>query len=297
MHRHQDHQRRRTSPSPTGSAPWGDLLTTLSLHVTRPAVPVLLLVLAAGGCADGTTATRLPDAAPARTMTSDATPVVPLAGRVVVVDPGHQLGNRRFPRQTSRPVPAGGFRKPCNTTGTATADGFAEATFVWRVSRVVVRRLEALGARVVLTRTSNSNGRWGPCVDVRGRAGNRVGADLKLSIHADGSYAAGARGFHVIRPPARRPWTHDIAGPSRALALDVRSALRDGGFRDATYTAGGDGLDVRRDLATLNLSDVPTVVVELGNMRSVREARVMTSARGRARYAAALVAGVRAFLR
>jgi N-acetylmuramoyl-L-alanine amidase len=64
----------------------------------------------------------------------------------------------------------------------------------------------------------------------------------------------------------------------------------------ATYVAGGDGLDVRSDLGTLNLSDVPTVMVELGNMRSAAEARVMTSPQGRARYARGLVAGVRAFL-
>ena len=64
----------------------------------------------------------------------------------------------------------------------------------------------------------------------------------------------------------------------------------------ATYTAGGDGIDVRSDLGTLNLSDVPTVMVELGNMRSTSEARVMTSPSGRARYARGLVSGVRRFL-
>jgi N-acetylmuramoyl-L-alanine amidase len=224
-------------------------------------------------------------------------PRKPLAGRVVVVDPGHQLGNSRFPDQVNRPVPAGGFRKPCNTTGTSTDGGYPEATFAWQVSQVLVRRLRALGAKVLLTRDTNSLRRWGPCVDVRGRAGNRVGADLKISVHADGSYAAGARGFHVIHPPRRPPWTADIARPSRALALDVRRSLRRAGFRYATYTAGGDGLDVRSDLGTLNLSDVPTVLVELGNMRSAADARVMTRPAGRRRYADALAAAVRAYLR
>ena len=32
--------------------------------------------------------------------------------------------------------------------------------------------------------------------------------------------------------------------------------------------AGGHGIDRRGDLATLNLSDVPTVMVELGNLRA-----------------------------
>lgn len=221
----------------------------------------------------------------------------PLSGRIVVLDPGHQLGNRNFPRQINRLVPAGGFRKACNTTGTSTGRGYPEATFTWRVSRLVQRRLERLGARVVLTRDVNSRRRWGPCVDVRGRAGNRVGADLKLSIHADGSYARGARGFHVIAPTDRRGWTHDIFRPSRRLARDVRASLGRAGLPRANYIAGGDGLDFRGDLGTLNLSDVPTAMVELGNMRNAREARRMTSARGRTAYAAALTRAVREFLR
>jgi N-acetylmuramoyl-L-alanine amidase len=65
----------------------------------------------------------------------------------------------------------------------------------------------------------------------------------------------------------------------------------------ADYVAGGDGLDARSDLATLNLSDVPTVMVELGNMRNPADAGRMTTAGGRTTYASALVAGIRGFLR
>ena len=220
----------------------------------------------------------------------------PLTGRAIVIDPGHQLGNRNFPARINAPVPAGGFTKPCNTTGTATTGGYPEATFTWQVSRLVARELRALGATVRLTRHSNRDDRWGPCVDVRGRAGNAIDADLKLSIHADGSYAAGARGFHVIVPADRAPWTDDIHDSSTALAARVRTALLAQRFGLATYVAGGDGLDVRSDLATLNLSDVPTVVVELGNMRNAAEARVMASPKGRARFARGLVSGARAFL-
>jgi N-acetylmuramoyl-L-alanine amidase len=221
----------------------------------------------------------------------------PLAGRTVVIDPGHQLGNHNFPSRINRPVPAGGFTKPCNTTGTATRGGYAEATFAFRLSMRLKAKLEKQGARVVLTRTVNSQKHWGPCVDRRGRAGNRIPADLKISIHGDGSYAAGARGFHVIAPTDRAPWTHDIFKPSRRLALLTRAALVRKGFPRANYIAGGDGLDFRSDLGTLNLSDVPTVMVECGNMKSPADARSMTSPRGRARYAAGLARAVRLFLR
>jgi N-acetylmuramoyl-L-alanine amidase len=220
----------------------------------------------------------------------------PLAGRTIVIDPGHQLGNHNYPAEIDRLVPAGGFEKPCNTTGTATDAGFPEATLTWRVSRLLRARLERLGATVRLTRHSNREDRWGPCVDVRGRDGNRLPADLKISIHGDGSYAAGAHGFHVIAPTDRRPWTHDIFRSSRRLALDTRAALRGVGLSVANYIAGGDGLDYRSDLATLNLSDIPTVMVELGNMRNPVDARRMTSASGRATYARGLAGAVRRFL-
>jgi len=220
---------------------------------------------------------------------------LPLAGRVIVIDPGHQLGNGRFPGRISRPVPAGGFEKPCNTTGTSTNGGYPEATFNWKVARLLQQRLEDRGARVTLTRHVNSRTTWGPCVDRRGRAGNRLDADLKISIHADGSYGGGP-GFHVIAPSRRRPWTTDIYGPSLQLAKVTRVRLRSAGLPVAHYVAGADGLDVRSDLATLNLSDVPTVMVELGNMRDRRDAHRMTSASGRRVYARALAAATYRFL-
>ena len=228
--------------------------------------------------------------------------LLPLTGTTVVLDPGHQLGNANFPAEINRPVPAGGFTKPCNTTGTATDGGYPEATFTWQVSRRLRARLVDLGATVEMTRTSKRLDRWGPCVDVRGRAGNpgpggHGGADLKVSIHGDGSCAGGASGFHVIAPASRAGWTDDIAGPSMDLARSVRAGLVRSGVPVANYVAGGDGIDVRSDLGTLNLSDVPTVMVELGNMRHPDDARRMTTARGRAAYASALVAGIRRFLR
>lgn len=260
----------------------------------RAAVVLLLLLLL--GVSEDVAVAGTPDPRTSRPQVS----AEPLAGRVVVIDPGHQLGNHNFPRRIHRRVPAGGFTKPCNTTGTATNGGYPEATFAWQVSRLVAARLRELGATVRLTRQSNRQDRWGPCVDVRGLAGNatpsRPAADLKLSVHADGSYAAGARGFHVIAPPDRAAWTADIHRPSMRLATSVKAGLLSQRFGVATYTAGGDGIDVRSDLGTLNLSDVPTVMVELGNMRSASEARVMTSPSGRARYARGLVTGLRRFL-
>jgi len=218
-----------------------------------------------------------------------------LAGRVVVIDPGHQLGNRRHTAQINRRVWIGNGYTACNTTGTATDSGFPEATFTWRVATRMRVQLRALGARVIMTRKANSPSLWGPCVDTRGRRGNAVHADLKVSIHGDGSYAGGAHGFHVIYAPDHKPTADSYEG-SRRLALKTRAAMGRAGFARANYVAGGDGLDVRSDLGTLNLSNMPTVMVECGNMRNAADAARMSSPSGQLRYASALVRGIRAFL-
>lgn len=224
----------------------------------------------------------------------------PLEGLVVYVDPGHQLGNATHPHQINQLVDAGGFMKPCNTTGTSTKGGYPEATFAWRVSVRVRRILRHRGAVVRLTRHTNSLDDWGPCVDERGRAGNKgepgPTADVKVSIHGDGNLGAGAHGFHVIRPGHLMGYTNDIFDESRALARRVRNRLVARGLDVSTY-AGRRGIDVRTDLGTINLSDVPTVMAELGNMRNGADARRMKSARGQRRYARALVDGVARFLK
>ena len=76
----------------------------------------------------------------------------------------------------------------------------------------------------------------------------------------------------------------------------VRAGLRSVGVPVSTY-AGEKGLDVRSDLGTLNLADVPSVMVELGNMRDRADARRMTSPRGRASYVRGLGRAVVRYLR
>jgi N-acetylmuramoyl-L-alanine amidase len=230
---------------------------------------------------------------PAGTGPAVAGQRLPLDGRVVALDPGHQLGNARFPARVNERVWVG-LWKPCNTVGAATASGFPEATMAWRVTRRLQARLESMGARVRLTRTTNSTADWGPCVDDRGRFGGHVGADLMVSVHGDGAERS-TRGFFVIRPGLRAGYTDDIVGSSALLSRRVRAGLLGVGLRAST-AYGGDGLDTRRDLGTLNMSDVATVLVELGNMGNPADARCMTSAQCRDRYARGLAAGVRGFL-
>lgn len=212
-------------------------------------------------------------------------PRAPLAGHTVVIDPGHQLGNSRHPAEINTLIDAGGFMKACNTTGTATNTGHPEATFTWETALALRRRLEALGAEVVLTRSSNSADLWGPCIDERGRAAAQ--GDLLVSLHGDGNLSSSARGFHVIANP-------ELDG-SQALARAVRNGLDAAGLQRSTYL-GVEGLDFRTDLGTLNLAEKPAVMVELGNMRHPDDATLMVSPEGCATYADGLARGIRRFL-
>jgi N-acetylmuramoyl-L-alanine amidase len=235
------------------------------------------------------------DAAALAAAPSSNSSGTPLAGIRIALDPGHQLGNHNFPRQIAQLVPAGGFDKPCNTTGTNTRGGYMEATLNFRIARLVQARLEALGARVFLTRTRNSESLWGPCVDARGEFGALVHAQLTVSLHADSS-SARSRGFHVIAPRARSPWTTDIAKPSRRLARMLRSGFDAFGIPRSNYIGDGTALSIRSDLGTLNLSDVPVAMLEVGNMRNAGDVHRMTTKSGRARYARAVVRGIRLYL-
>jgi N-acetylmuramoyl-L-alanine amidase len=218
-----------------------------------------------------------------------------LAGQVIVIDPGHNGGNFSHQAQIDRLVDAGfGLRKACNTTGTSTNAGYTEAAYTFDVAQRLAGVLRAHGAKVVMTRTTNTG--VGPCINQRAAIGNAAHADAVLSIHGDGSLAAGARGFHVIIA------THMVGGSgviraSQRLGDDVRAAFRSGaGMPYSTYTGGGTAETHRPDIGGLNLSTRPAVMIETGNMRSATDARLMSSASWRQRAAVALAAGLARYL-
>lgn len=212
----------------------------------------------------------------------------------IAIDPGHNGQNYAHTTEINRLVNAGTLRKPCDTTGTQTDDGYTEAAYNLDVALRLRRVLQRMGAHVVMTRTTNDG--WGPCITERAAIGNRAHADAAISIHADGGPASG-RGFHIIYPPSIPGLTDDIAAASYKLALAIRAAFHAGtGMPYATYI-GHSGLDERSDLGGLNLSNVPKVFIETGNMRSAEDAALLESPGFREKEARALAAGLSTFLR
>ncbi|MFE4060735.1 N-acetylmuramoyl-L-alanine amidase [Streptomyces sp. NPDC059096] len=224
-------------------------------------------------------------------------PAAPLAGKVVVVDPGHNPRNRDHPTEINEKVDIGTATKECDTTGTATAAGYAEAAFTLDVSRRLRTLLVQQGATVTFTQDDDRP--YGPCVDERARIGNEAKADAVVSVHADGS-AAGNRGFHVILPALVKGGAADtaaIVGPSRALGERIVADFRrETGTDPANYLGDGTGLDVRDDLGGLNLSTVPKVFLECGNMQDSADAALLSDAEWREKAARGLAAGISGFL-
>ncbi|MFF3927764.1 N-acetylmuramoyl-L-alanine amidase [Streptomyces hirsutus] len=222
----------------------------------------------------------------------------PLKGKVVVIDPGHNPGNFRHTAEINRQVDIGTNSKECDTTGTSTNDGFSEAKFTLDVAHRMRALLEAQGATVKLTQDDDRP--FGPCIDERARIGNKAKADAVVSIHADGS-GTGNRGFHVILPGPVNSGAADtraIVEPSRELGERIAgNFVRATGNGPSNYVGGGTGLVTRKDLGGLNLSTVPKVFIECGNMRDSKDAALLTSGAWRQKAARGISEGIASFLR
>lgn len=224
-----------------------------------------------------------------------STPAVaarPLAGKIVGIDPGHNGGNFTDPAYIDRLIWNGREWETCNTTGTETDSGYTEARFNFRVASVLRGDLRHDGARVVMTRTNNHG--VGPCVNRRAAIINRGHPNVAIDIHADGGPASG-RGFAVLEPVSDGP-NDKIITSSERFGRDVRRALLAGtSMPESTYD-GVHGIEPRDNLAGLNLTRVPEVLIECGNMRNSADARLLTSARFQRRIASALEAAIIRFL-
>src|SRR3954451_12692842 len=275
-------------------------------HMTlsgRKAVGALAVAAAAGmlsacGSGGGSSASAAPPSAAPTLAGSSPASSAPgaqgsLASKVIVIDPGHNGGNASHPEIINKKVNIINGSKPCNSTGTATNDGYPEHAFTWDVANHLAKILRAKGAKVILTRKSDSG--VGPCVDERARIANRAHADATLAIHGDGAPASG-HGFHIIEPAVLKGHNEKVVPKSLKLGKDLRDAFHEGtGIPYSTYL-GKHGLDVRSDLGGLNVATVPAVFIEAGNMRNAGDAAKMKSPAGRERMAQALAQGFVKFL-
>lgn len=224
---------------------------------------------------------------------ASSSPSSSLVGKVVALDPGHDGGNEANPDAIAQLVPQGdGQEKACDTTGTNGNDGYTEHQFNFTIALDVEALLKAKGITVVMTRTNDTG--IGPCVNVRADIGNNAHANAAVSIHADG-YDGDGHGYQILTAIQSAGGAANDAA-SQQLAVDMHNTLNaESGLVPSTYV-GTDGYEPRDDIAGLNLSTVPKVLVELGNMRDPGDLALEESPTGQQHMAQAVADGIIAFL-
>jgi N-acetylmuramoyl-L-alanine amidase len=246
----------------------------------------VLLAVACAGCAGTAAGGQGKQAAIAATQPAAASPEVvpavspspspapppePLAGEVIGIDPGHDGGNFDDPAYIDRQVWNGREWEDCDTTGTETDSGYTEARFNFSVASYLRADLIADGAKVVMTRHSNSG--VGPCVTTRSQIIDRAHADVAVDIHADGG-PPGGRGFTILEPVADGP-NNRVIGASVRFGADVKASMLAHTSMPASDYYGAGGVIFRDDLAGLNLTTVPKILIECGNMRNATDAALL----------------------
>jgi len=274
--------------------------TTTSASTTASIAPTTVAPTSATPTSAAPTTTAAPTAAPPATVapapsvpTTTAAPGPGLAGRTILVDPGHNGANGAHPSQINTKVFIGTGMKECDTTGTATGDGYSEAAYTFDVAIRLQAILTAAGAKPVMTRSDNSG--VGPCITQRAGLGNLAKADVAVSIHADSS-GAGNRGFHVIEPGPVPGYNDGIVAPSKLFGRVLRDTYAaETGVPPANYV-GTNGEITRTDLGGLNLSKVPKVFIETGNMANATDAALLTDPAFRQKAAQAIADAMAKYL-
>ncbi len=256
-------------------------------------VAALLAGCGGGDAVDPAPAASVSDGASVADGSVEPTPAPsPVAGRIVLLDPGHNGGNATNTSAINKKVPDGrGGTKACNTTGTTTDEddeylALPEHAFNFVVAESVKGLLESKGVVVKMTREDDKG--IGPCVDKRAEMAAEVNADAMISIHADGAAASG-HGFHIAY--SKPPLNAAQGPPSVSLATALRDSMSAEGLIISTYI-GKQGLSARDDLAGLNLSKRPAALVECGNMKNHDDKVAMSNPQGRARFAEGIAAGI-----
>jgi N-acetylmuramoyl-L-alanine amidase len=283
----------------------------MRLNRREAAIALALAALPCAGCAAAQKSGSASDARRAETtgpgskpshsepaspmISSSASPslvALPLTGKVVGIDPGHNGGNFTDPGFINQLIWNGREQETCDTTGTQTVSGYTEAMFNFHVASHLRDGLVAAGATVVMTRKTNDG--VGPCVNHRAEIINAAHADVAIDIHADGGPSWG-RGFTVLEPVADGP-NDKVIRDSIRFGADVRDALLEHTNMPQSDYYGHDGVVFRNDLAGLNLTTVPKVLVECGNMPNSTDAALLASSSFQRDIAAAFTTAIISFL-
>ncbi|MCL2060330.1 MAG: N-acetylmuramoyl-L-alanine amidase [Oscillospiraceae bacterium] len=238
--------------------------------------------------AEATTTTTAAPTTAAPTTTAATAAVLSsasLAGKTICIDPGHQ----RKQNSDLEPIaPGNSVKKAKVSSGTAgIATGDTEYALNLAVAMKLKDMLEAAGATVVMTRTSND-------VDIsnveRAVIGNDANADLAIRIHADGSTNRETKGASMLVPSSKHIG-EELAQESKKAGQIVMDEII------AATGARNRGVVTRDDLTGFNWSTVPVILIEMGFMSNADEDRLLSTDEYRTKMATGLFNGCAAYFK
>ena len=227
--------------------------------------------LYAGLSADGIAGTKTASALTQRWQAAQqpmAATEQPLAGCVIGIDPGHQ----RVPDTGQEPISPGSTEtKDKVSSGTeGQFTGIPEYVVNLQVSLKLKATLEALGAKVVMTRETHgvriSNAQ-------RAQMMNEANVDCWLRIHANYNPNSGNHGMFILVPDEGGLDTDDPSVVERSVKL--AEAL----LGCALDTTGADSRDLveRDDQTGFGWSEVPVCNIEMGYMSNETEDKLLVT--------------------
>jgi len=86
-------------------------------------------------------------------------------------------------------------------------------------------------------------------------------------------------------------------GTSRTFGTLVKKAMLADTKMPVSNYDGTNGISHRNDIAGLNLTTVPKILIEVGNMKNASDVRLLTSATFQQQVARALLAAIIKFLK
>ncbi|MBO4626895.1 MAG: N-acetylmuramoyl-L-alanine amidase [Lachnospiraceae bacterium] len=203
-----------------------------------------------------------PTSAPTATPTPTGAP----AGRLVVIDAGHQ---RKGNNDKEPDGPNSTTMKAKVTSGTT---GHFTGLPEYELNLIVAKKLQAIlierGYRVVMVRDTHD-------VDLsnreRAEIANEAGADVFIRIHANANDESSVNGAETLCQTKNNPYNADLYPQSRKLSQAVLDALCEECGCKKRRVSETD------TMSGINWCRVPVTIVEMGFMTNEKEDRLMAT--------------------
>lgn len=198
--------------------------------------------------------------APTETPTPEPTQAPVSGGHKVAIDPGQQKKQMK----EEEPIGPGASSTTAKMSWGATSTTTGKREYEWTLlfGNRLRAELEARGYEVIMTREkadveiSNAE---------RSKFVNESGAEVYISLQADAASNTEAKGIYTQIPSKNNPFVSGLYDDCKRLAKGLQNALiKETGTKDR-------GVQENDKLPTINYSEVPVAILQLGFMTNTEE--------------------------